>query len=156
VQVWNTEGTEVTIIAMGSKHGDSTADDTMNMPFTTFAPGAAPAAGASAEDRMDFLHRQLNSLKDERLLDRFVLVGPQGRRQGGTHHLLSGVKDADDTSAVQPVIASRRDCKVVLTLGLVVAVLLCRPPSTPLPALFLNRFSLYAWSRAGEPVVQRS
>jgi hypothetical protein len=85
--VWNTDGTEGTIVAMGSNYCGSTVD-TLNMPLTTFVPGVAPPAGASDAERMEFLHRQLDSLHQTRLLDRFVLVGPQGRRQGGALHPL--------------------------------------------------------------------
>jgi hypothetical protein len=91
-QVWNTtQGTEVSVVALGNKDSDSTLDDTLNLPFTTFVPAVAPAAGASDEDRMEFLHRQLDSLKDQRLLDRFVLDGPQARRQGGAMPPLPGL-----------------------------------------------------------------
>jgi hypothetical protein len=87
--VWTSaEGTEVTVVALGSKDCDATVDDTFNMPLTTFVPGVAPPAGASDQDRMEFLHRQLDSLHQTRLLDRFLLVGPQGRRQGGALHPL--------------------------------------------------------------------
>jgi hypothetical protein len=91
-QVWNTtQGTEVSVVALGNKDCDSTLDDTLNLPFTTFVPAVAPAAGASDEDRMEFLNRQLDSLSDQRLLDRFVLDGPQARRQGGATLPLPGV-----------------------------------------------------------------
>jgi hypothetical protein len=85
--VWNTDGTEGTIVKMGSSYCGSTVD-TLNMPLTTFVPGVSPPTGASDGERMEFLHRQLDSLHQTRLLDRFVLVGPQGRRQGGALHPL--------------------------------------------------------------------
>jgi hypothetical protein len=84
VQLWNNnQGTEVSVVALGNKDCDSTLDDTINLPFTTFVPTMVPAEGASKDDRMEFLHRQLDSLKDQRLLERFVLVGPHARREGG-------------------------------------------------------------------------
>jgi hypothetical protein len=73
-------------VALGNKDCDSTLDDTINLPFTTFVPTMVPAEGASKDDRMEFLHRQLDSLKE-----RFVLVGPHARREGGALLPLPGV-----------------------------------------------------------------
>jgi hypothetical protein len=115
-QVWNTtQGTEVSVVALGNKDRDSTLDDTLNMPFTTFVPAVAPAAGASDEDRMEFLNRQLDSLKDQRLLDRFVLDGPQARRQGGAMPSLLGARGGSMT---------RQRSYLALSWC-------CAPPSTP-------------------------
>ena len=62
-----------------------TTYDTLTIQTTTAAPGNAPDDGASMHDRMHFLHTQLDSLGNRRLLDRFMLSGPHERRQGGAH-----------------------------------------------------------------------
>lgn len=71
-----------------------TTYNTLTIQTTSAAPGQAPVDGANIHERMTFLHRQLDSLGNRRLLDRFVLVGPLERRQGGalsSFHLLRGL-----------------------------------------------------------------
>ncbi|NJR41921.1 MAG: hypothetical protein HC767_03945 [Akkermansiaceae bacterium] len=75
----------MTVIALGGPN--QTTYDTLTIPSTTLAPGQAPGEATSLEDRMDFLHRQLDGMHERRLLDRFVLCGPHERRQGGARLL---------------------------------------------------------------------
>ena len=48
-----------------------------------------PGAGAPAAKKLEFVHAQLNGIaKDAIIFERFTLLGPNQRRQGGTHPLL--------------------------------------------------------------------
>lgn len=60
-----------------------TTYETLTIQTIGAAPGTPPATGANIHERMNFLHSQLDSLGDRRLLDRFVLAGSHERRQGG-------------------------------------------------------------------------
>ena len=49
----------------------------------------APDRDAPAAKKLEFLHNQLNGMtKDAVILERFLLLGPNQRRQGGAHPLL--------------------------------------------------------------------
>lgn len=46
--------------------------------------GVEPSDGADTDTKLDFLHAQLNCFsRDEVVLERFMLLGPSHRRQGG-------------------------------------------------------------------------
>ena len=48
-----------------------------------------PEPGAPAAKKLEFLHTQLNGIaKDAVILERFNLLGPNQRRQGGAYHVL--------------------------------------------------------------------
>lgn len=58
-------------------------DDTFNTTMGEL-DGTAPGAAAPAASKLDFLHAQLNSIgRSTPVLDRFVLLGNNQRRQGG-------------------------------------------------------------------------
>lgn len=86
-------GPHVTLNATGS-----TPSGTVDTGVTTFTNmtvqntsslGEAPTGSASIEDRMEFLHAQLDSLAGTALMQRFVLSsGTQNRRQGGVDAVL--------------------------------------------------------------------
>ena len=63
-----------------------------------------PDADAPATKKLDFLHAQLNGIpKNAVILERFTLLGPSQRRQGGAHPLLLFLarKAVTDTNSIQ-------------------------------------------------------
>lgn len=58
-------------------------------PTTMGTTGALlpPGIGASAEDVMNFVEMQLDSIGEEPALGGFIMLGPQERRRGGAHPL---------------------------------------------------------------------
>lgn len=80
--------------AMYSAHAyDRTHTDTFDMPYTSYVASllAPPGAVATPDQKIDFLHQQLDSFNEmTSVFDDLVLLGggSSNRRQGGALHRL--------------------------------------------------------------------